>query len=72
MGVSIVQDNKIYLSAADISKFYNIPLRTIYQRIGAGHYRKNDNGEVCVEDVENCLINPIKRGRRFKDEKNKN
>lgn len=65
-----MQDNKIYLSASDISKFYSIPLRTVYQRIKVGYYARDDNGKVCVNDVEKYIVEPIKRGRRFKNENN--
>ena len=61
---------KIYLKISEISKFYNIPLRTIYARIKAGHYEVNSAGKVCTNDVEKYIVEPIKRGRRFKNENN--
>lgn len=67
-----MQDDKIYLSASDISKFYSIPLRTIYARIKGGYYKVNNAGKVCVNDVEKYIVEPIKRGRKFKNENNQN
>lgn len=62
----IMNDQKIYLKISEISKFYNIPLRTIYARIKAGYYETNSAGKVCTNDVEKYIVEPIKLGRKFK------
>lgn len=63
-------EDKIYLSAKDISSFYCIPLRTIYERIKQKYYSIDELGNVCLDDVEKYLAQPIKRGRKFKNENN--
>lgn len=60
---------RIYLKAIEINQIYGVPLRTVYNRINAGHYKINSKGEVCTKEVEKFFEEPIKRGRKRKNER---